>query len=47
MGWLIFGLLVCLLCTVGMITQDISGDMMKMVIGVSICILIGWVWWLK
>ena len=47
MGWLIFGLLLCLLCTVDMTTQDISGDIMKMVLGVSICILIGWVWWLK
>ena len=47
MGWLIFGLLLCLLSTVGMTTHEISGDIMKMVLGVSICLLIGWVWWLK
>ncbi len=47
MGWLIFGLLFCLLCTVGMTTQETSGDIMKGVMCVSICLLIGWVWWLK
>lgn len=47
MGWLIFGLLLCLLCTVGMSSLGISGDIMKGVMYVSICILIGWVWWLK
>ena len=47
MGWLIFGLLLCLLCTVGMSTRYISGDTMKGVMCVSICLLIGWVWWLK
>lgn len=47
MGWLIFRLLLCLLCTVGMSTRGISGDIMKGVMCVSICILIGWAWWLK
>jgi hypothetical protein len=47
MGWLIFGLLLCLLCTVGMTTEETSGDIMKGVMCVSICLLIGWVWWLK
>ena len=47
MGWLIFGLLLCLLCTVEMTTQETLGDLMKGLMFVSICLLIGWVWWLK
>lgn len=47
MGWLISGLLFCLLCTVGMTTHETSGDIMKGVLGVSICLLISWIWWLK
>ena len=27
--------------------QETSGDIMKGVMCVSICLLIGWVWWLK
>ena len=47
MSGLIFGLLLCLLCTVEMTTQETSGDIMKGVMCVSICLLIDWVWWLK
>ena len=47
MGWLIFGLLLCLLCAISMTTQETSGDIVKLIVCVSVCLLIGWVWWLK
>ena len=47
MSWLLFGLVLCLLCTVGMTSTGWSGDLMKMVSVISICLLIGYVWWLK
>lgn len=34
----------CLLCVIGMATKDISGDIMKAVLGVAVCCLIGFVW---
>lgn len=47
MGWMLFGLFFCLLCTIGTTTEGTSGDIMKAIMTVSICCLIGWIWWLK
>lgn len=40
MTWLTLGLVFCLLCTTGMTTDGISGDILKAVIAISICLLI-------
>ena len=47
MSWLLFGLVLCLLCTVGHESDGVSGDITKIVSVISICVLIGCVWWLK
>ena len=47
MGWMLFGLFICLLCTIGTTTDGQSGDFMKAIMTVSICCLIGWIWYLK
>ena len=47
MSWLLFGLIFCLLCTVGHESDGVSGDITKIVSVISICVLVGCVWWLK
>lgn len=34
----------CLLCVIGMTTKDVSGDVMKAILGVAVCCLIGFIW---
>lgn len=33
-------LMLCLICTIGMTTTSVSGDILKAVIAISICLLI-------
>ena len=41
------GFFFCLLCAVGHESDGVSGDITKIVSVISICVLIGCVWWLK
>ncbi|MEG2307234.1 MAG: hypothetical protein RSB94_07840 [Erysipelotrichaceae bacterium] len=45
MSWLLFGLFLCLLCTIGMNTKEVSGDIVKGIMTLSICSLIAFVVW--
>lgn len=45
--YLLAALCLCLLFTVWNTTDGISGDAMKAVMCISICITIGFVWWVK
>jgi hypothetical protein len=38
--WLTIGLVFCLLCTIGMTSNSISGDILKGIMTISICLLI-------
>lgn len=40
MSWLLFGLFLCLLCTIGMTSEGVSGDILKGIMTISICLLI-------
>lgn len=37
----------CLLCVIGMNTKTTAETVMKAVLGVAVCCLIGFVWWFK
>ena len=47
MWWLIFGLVFCLLCTIGMTTTELSGDLLKGFMTLCICLLIAFVLWVN
>lgn len=45
MSWLLFGLFLCLLCTIEMDTKEVSGDIVKGIMTLAICSLISFIVW--